>query len=315
MDSWGIALLRPLLRLLQTLRDHEYTTKRNKLVVEKWKMERSRVISTVLLEDTVGEVDVNECDLSIEKLNETISTLQQAILKISQQQEQLLMMSPTVPTPGTKNNCQDQKIKAPVHFVEPLSPTDVPGHRKPPRLGQGRNSRSGRPAELKVPKDRQQGCSRSKTPTPSVETLPQSRSLPPSTHPRSPSDPGGELPEKCLFDSYRLHDESNHRTFVLSSCKDANIVSEQVNFKEGLDTSVKEAGLSSSTITGKEHTPMEEPPRSKARLSEVDVSDLKAPDEDGEVVGHESSVELGGDSDQKPGVGFFFKVSWNCIEV
>ena len=80
-----------------------------------------------------------------------------------------------------------------------------------------------------------------------------------------------------------------------------------MNFKEGLDTSVKEAGLSSSTITGKEHTPMEEPLRSKASLIEVDLSDLKAPDEDGEVVGYESSVELGGDSDQKPGVGFFFK--------
>ncbi|XP_034361255.1 calmodulin-regulated spectrin-associated protein 1 isoform X4 [Arvicanthis niloticus] len=268
--------------------------------------EKHRVISTALLEDSVGEVDVNECDLSIEKLNETISTLQQAILKISQQQEQLLMKSPTVPTPGTKNNCQDQKVKAPVHFVEPLSPTGVPGHRKPPRLGQGRNSRSGRPAELKVPKDRQQGCSRSKTPTPSVETLPHSRSLPPSTHPRSPSDPG-ELPEKCLFDSYRLHDESNHRTLVLSSCKDANIVSEQMNFKECLDTSVKETGLSASAITGKEHTLMEEPLRSKASLIEVDLSELKAPDEDGEVIGHESSVELGGDSDQKPGVGFFFK--------
>ncbi|XP_027278722.1 calmodulin-regulated spectrin-associated protein 1 isoform X3 [Cricetulus griseus] len=71
--------------------------------------EKHRVISTALLEDSVGEVDVSECDLSIEKLNETISTLQQAILKISQQQEQLLMKSPTVPTPGAKNNCQDQK--------------------------------------------------------------------------------------------------------------------------------------------------------------------------------------------------------------
>ncbi|KAK7800914.1 hypothetical protein U0070_015686 [Myodes glareolus] len=269
--------------------------------------EKHRVISTALLEDSVGEVDVNECDLSIEKLNETISTLQQAILKISQQQEQLLMKSPTVPTSGAKNNCQDQKVKAPVHFVEPLSPTGVPGHRKPPRLGQGRNSRPGRPAELKVPKDRQQSCSRSKTPTPSMETLPHPRSLPPTTHPRSPSDPGGEPPEKCLFDSYRLHDESNHRIFVQSSCKDANIVSEQMNFKEGLDTSVKEAGLSSSAISGKEHTLMEEPLRSKASLIEVDLSDLKAPDEDGEVVGHESSAELGGDGDQKPGVGFFFK--------
>jgi hypothetical protein len=75
-------------------------------------MERSRVISTVLLEDTVGEVDVTEGGLSIEKLNETIITLQQALLMISQQQEQLLMKPPSVPTPGTKNNCQDQKIKA-----------------------------------------------------------------------------------------------------------------------------------------------------------------------------------------------------------
>ncbi|XP_008840154.1 calmodulin-regulated spectrin-associated protein 1 isoform X1 [Nannospalax galili] len=269
--------------------------------------EKHRMISAALLEDGVGEVDVSECDLSIEKLNETISTLQQAILKISQQQEQLLMKSPTVPAPGAKNNCQDQKVKAPVHFVEPLSPTGVTGHRKPPRLSQSRNSRPGRPGELKVPKDRQQGCSRSKTPTPSVETLPHPRSVPPSTHPRTPSDPGGEPPEKCLFDSYRLHDESNQRTFGLSSTKDTNVVSEHMNFREGLDTNVKEAGLGSSTTPGREHNPVEEPLRSKASLIEVDLSDLKAPDEDGEVAGHDNSVELGGDGDQKPGVGFFFK--------
>ncbi|XP_020019608.2 calmodulin-regulated spectrin-associated protein 1 isoform X1 [Castor canadensis] len=279
-------------------------------------IEKHRVISAALLEDSVtAAVDVDECDLSIEKLNETISTLQQAILKISQQQEQLLLKPPTVPTPGSKNNSQDQKVKAPIHLVEPLSPTGVAGHRKPPRLGQGRNSRSGRPAELKVPKDRQQGSSRSKTPTPNVETLPHLRSFPPSNHPRTPSDPGADSaadpssdpPEKCLFDSYRLHDESNQRTFVLSSSKDANIISEQKNFKDGLDTGVKEAGLNSLAITGKESVLVEEPLRSKANLIEVDLSDLKAPDEDGQVMGHDGSAELIGDSDQKPGVGFFFK--------
>nr|XP_004654146.2 calmodulin-regulated spectrin-associated protein 1 isoform X2 [Jaculus jaculus] len=262
--------------------------------------EKHRVISAALLEDSIGEVDMNECDLSIEKLNETISTLQQAILKISQQQEQLLMKSPTVPTPGAKNNCQDQKVKAPVHFVEPISPTGVSGHRKPLRLGQGRSSRPGRPAELKVPKERQQVCSRSKTPTPSTETLPHPRSLTANTHPRTPSDPGGEPPEKCLFDSFRLHDESNQRTLVLSS-KDANVVSEQMSFKEGLDTSVQES------VTGQEHISVEEPLRIKASLIEVDLSDLKAPEEDGEVAGHDNSAELGGDGDQKSGVGFFFK--------
>ncbi|KAM4877397.1 calmodulin-regulated spectrin-associated protein 1 isoform 2-T2 [Thomomys bottae] len=279
-------------------------------------VETHRVLSTALLEDGVGEVvDVEESDLSIEKLKETISTLQQAILKISQQQQQLLMKAPAVPTPGSKNNPQDQKVKAPVHFVEPLSPTGATGHRKPPRLGQGRNSRSGRPAELKVPKDRPPGPFRSKTPTPSVETLPHLRSTPPSNHPRTPSDPGvdsvadsgGNPSEKHLFDSYRLHDESNQRASFVPSSRDANVLLEQGSCQEGLDTSVKEAGLSALSISDKENVLVEEPLRSKASLIEVDLSDLKAPDEDGESTGQESSMVLIGDSDQKPVVGFFFK--------
>ncbi|XP_027472001.1 calmodulin-regulated spectrin-associated protein 1 isoform X3 [Zalophus californianus] len=274
-------------------------------------LEKSRALPAALLEGAGEAVDVNECDLSIEKLNETISTLQQAILRISQQQEQLLMKPPAAPAPGTTQGAQDQKVRAAVHFVEPLSPPGVTAHRKAARLGQGRGSRSGRPAELKVPKDRQQASSRSKTPTPSVETLPHLRSFPP----RTPSDPGwdsvaepGNDPhDKCFFDSYRLHDESNQRTFVLSSSKDANILSEQVSLREVLDGSVKEAALGSPAVSGKESVPADEPPRSKASLIEVDLSDLKAPDEDGETEGPQSSVELTSEGDQKPGVGFFFK--------
>uniref|UniRef100_A0A452VDS4 Calmodulin regulated spectrin associated protein 1 n=1 Tax=Ursus maritimus TaxID=29073 RepID=A0A452VDS4_URSMA len=277
-------------------------------------LEKSRALSAALLEDAGEAVDVSECDLSIEKLNETISTLQQAILRISQQQEQLLMKPPAAPAPGTKQNAPDQKVRAAIHFVEPLSPPGTTGHRRPARLGQGRNSRSGRPAELKVPKDRQQASSRSKTPTPSVETLPHLRAFPPRT-PSDPgwdgvAEPGNEPHDKCLFDSYRLHDESNQRTFVLSSSKDANILSEQMSLKEVLESSVKEAGLGSPAISGKENVPADEPPRSKASLIEVDLSDLKAPDEDGETEGPQSSVDLTSEGDQKPGVGFFFKV--NC---
>ncbi|KAJ1077916.1 hypothetical protein K5549_011243 [Capra hircus] len=274
-------------------------------------LERGKALSAVLLEDAEG-VDVGECDLSIEKLNETISTLQQAILRISQQQEQLLLKSPTMPSPGPRNGSQDPKAKAAIHFVEPLSPTALTGHRKPPRLGQGRNARSGRPAELKVPKERQQGSSRSKTPTPGLETAPpHSRSFPPRTPPEPGwdglSEPGSEAAEKCAFDSYRLHDESNQRTLVLSSSRDANVLSEQAGFREGLEGSAKEAGLSTVTAPGKENVPLDEPPRSKASLIEVDLSDLKAPDEDGETEGRDSSVDLGNEGDQKPGVGFFFK--------
>ncbi|XP_019497505.1 PREDICTED: calmodulin-regulated spectrin-associated protein 1 [Hipposideros armiger] len=274
-------------------------------------LEKSKALSAVLLDDAGEVANVGECDLSIEKLNETISTLQQAILKISQQQEQLLLKSPAVPAPGSRNNCQDQKVKAGLHFVEPLSPPGVPGPRRPPRLGQGRNSRPGRPAELKVAKDRQQGSSRSKTPTPSVEALPHVRPFPP----RTPSDPGwdadpaGDPHEKCFFDTYRLHDENNQRALVLSSSKDTNILSEQMSGREALESGVKEAGLSApgGAILGKEDVPGDGPPRNKASLIEVDLSDLKAPDEDGQTEGHESAVDLSGEGDQKPGVGFFFK--------
>ena len=274
-------------------------------------LERGKALSAVLLEDAEG-VDVGECDLSIEKLNETISTLQQAILRISQQQEQLLLKSPTVPSPGPRNGSQDPKAKAAIHFGEPPSPTALTSHRKPPRLGQGRNARSGRPAELKVPKERQQGPSRSKTPTPGVEATPHLRSFPPRTPPEPGWDglgePGSEAAEKCVFDSYRLHDESNQRMLALSSSRDANVLSEQGGFREGLEGSVKEAALSTLTVPGKENVPLDEPPRSKASLIEVDLSDLKAPDEDGETEGRDSSVDLGSEGDQKLGVGFFFKV-------
>ncbi|XP_006863749.1 PREDICTED: calmodulin-regulated spectrin-associated protein 1 [Chrysochloris asiatica] len=240
-----------------------------------------------VLEDSVSDgLDVHEADLSIEKLSETISTLQQAILKISQQQEQLLSKPP---------GPQDHKGKAAGHLAEPLSPTGLTGHRKP-RLGQGRSSRSGRPAELKVPRDRPQGSSRGKTPTPSAETHPHLKPQPLGSHARTPTDT--ELPptdprDKCLFDTYRLHDESNQRTFALPSSTDPNILS------DALEKSLKEAGLSD--------VPAEEPLRSKASLIEVDLSHLKAPDEHGDVEVHDSPGGLGSDGDQKPGVGFFFK--------
>lgn len=54
---------------------------------------------------------------------------------------------------------------------------------------------------------------------------------------------------------------------------------------------------------------MEEPLRSKASLIEVDLAHLKAPDEAGGPEDPDSSVCLLGEGDQKPGVGFFFKVS------
>ncbi|KAL8174820.1 UNVERIFIED_CONTAM: Calmodulin-regulated spectrin-associated protein 1 [Gekko kuhli] len=270
-------------------------------------IEKSKMISTALLEENIEVADINECDLSIEKLNETISTLQQAILKISQQQE-LLMKAPAVPS--SRGNSQDQKIKAPIHFVEPLSPTGMSSLRKPPRLGQGRSPRSGRPSELKVAKDRQQTMVRIKTPTPSVDTLPHLRQFPSANSPKTPTETAlennvnsGSTPqEKHVFDSYRLRDESSHQgEFVLSTNKDANILSE--TFKD-VNSNIEDFNPSFDG-SGKENIPAEEHLRSKGSLIEVDLSDLKATDEDVESQG--SSTDLVSEIDQKSGVGFFFK--------
>ncbi|KAG8518668.1 Calmodulin-regulated spectrin-associated protein 1 [Galemys pyrenaicus] len=251
-------------------------------------LEERRALTAALLGDGPGEgLGVGECDLSIEKLNETISTLQQAILKISQQQEQLLLKAPSVPAPGPKGSTQDQRTKAPAPCAEPPSPTSVSGPRKGPRPAQGRNSRAGRPAELKVPKDRPQGSPCSKTPTPSIEGPPQGRPPPPGPPPRTPSDLGGsgDPPEKGFLESYRLHDGDNQRVCAPPPGRDPNILAEQV-------------GPSALTDGA---------PRSKASLIEVDLSDLKAPDEDAGPEGPDGSAELAGEGEQKSGVGFFFK--------
>ncbi|NXN96731.1 CAMP1 protein, partial [Rhinopomastus cyanomelas] len=273
-------------------------------------LEKSKMISVVLLEDNVTEADLNECDLSIEKLNETISTLQQAILKISQQQE-LLMKSPSVPSPGTRSNSQDQRVKPSIHFIEPLSPTGMNNLRKPPRFGQGRAPRSGRPADLKVPKDKQQNSARLKTPTPNLETLTYLKPFPSNSLAKTPTDMGPEgrrnladcSQEKCVFDAFRLQYESDSQALALSASKDANIIAEMSN---EVNSSLKEAGLNSSDGSGKENVPVDAPLRSKASLIEVDLSDLKAPDE-GELESQDSSTDITSEGDQKSGVGFFFK--------
>nr|XP_051686948.1 calmodulin-regulated spectrin-associated protein 1 isoform X4 [Oryctolagus cuniculus] len=277
--------------------------------------EKTKALSAALLEDGLGEAADAECELSIEKLNASISTLQQAILRISQQQEQLLLQSPAAPAPAPapRHSAQDQRARAPVPLGEPLSPPGTAGHRKPPRLGQGRSSRAGRPAELKVPKDRPQGSSRSKTPTPSAETLPHLRALPPSSHARTPSDPdaaaepGGEPHEESPCDGYRLYHESKQRALAVPAAPDPNILAEQMGLQDGLGAGVREAGPSPQDGSGKVAAPAEEPLRSKASLIEVDLADLRAPGEDGEGGGHDRGPELPGDADQKPGVGFFFK--------
>ncbi|KAM4697105.1 calmodulin-regulated spectrin-associated protein 1 [Rhinophrynus dorsalis] len=266
------------------------------------------LIANINPEDADSEV---ECDLSIEKLNETISTLQQAILKISQQQE-LLMKAPSLVIPAPKNNSQDHKLKPSVQFVEPLSPTGVTNVRKTTRFGQGRNPRSLRLSEQKMSKEKSQSSSRVITPTNSIETLPH---LKPAQALKSPSaatevipadhnaSQGSAQQDKGSAGSFKLHDENSQRTFVLSTSKDENIISEQMH-RDAMN-SLRVAGVGSSETSGKENVPVDERIKSKS-LIEVDLSDLKDPEQEEEVDHPEKSSDIISE-DQKSGVGFFFK--------
>lgn len=261
-------------------------------------------------DDADSEVDVNECNLSIEKLNETISTLQQAILKISQQQE-LLMKAPGSVLPALKSS-QELKLNPPVHFVEPLSPPGASTGPRKNRFGSSRTPRSSRASEHKMSKEKMQHSSRFMTPTQSIETLPHLKTVPALKSPMAflgdsasgKSEEQSEGHPDKSSGGFRLHDDHIQKTFVLSTSKDANIISDQAQ-KDAVSLRVTCTGSSESF--GKENVPVEEQLKSKSSLIEVDLSEFKDAEEE-ETDNPEKSTDINSE-DQKSGVGFFFKVS------
>ncbi|KAM3867958.1 calmodulin-regulated spectrin-associated protein 1-B [Diretmus argenteus] len=262
------------------------------------------------------ELDLNECNHSIELLNEAIGSIQQQMMQLSFQQE-MLMKQNVQPPPGgppapppTTDKTNDSKVRAPVHFVEPLSATATGPTRKPPKLTSARGSRS-KPSELKIAKEQSRQASRAITPTHSVETLPHVRQLPGGRSPRAeqpdPRNPtAGETIDKPGFShlrssTFRINDEANIR--LPTRVDLAAVVGPEVSFDECLSSTLRESELNSSDGSGKENMPSEELQRSKAQLIEVDLSDLKADEE--EERGQDSTLE-GGEGD-KSVMGFFFK--------
>ncbi|MGH0166235.1 UNVERIFIED_CONTAM: hypothetical protein FKN15_062115 [Acipenser sinensis] len=282
----------------------------------------NKLNSTILLGDSGSEIDVNECNRSIDMLNNAISTIQQQMIQLSLQQDLLMkqnVQSPTTASPNGKSNPPEQKSRPAVHFVEPLSPTGNGTVRKPPRFGLGRSPRS-KPTDLKLSKEKQQSAPRIITPTQCIETLPHLRPFPGNrtakAEPENASPVSGIIVESRSStlekgsprstSSFRLHEEANQRTFVLSTSKDTNNVSEQEN-NECQANHLKEAELNSSDGSGKENIPFEESSKSKTQLIEVDLSDLKAPTEEGSLEIQDTSADTLGEGDQKSVLGFFFK--------
>ncbi|XP_044053693.1 calmodulin-regulated spectrin-associated protein 1-B isoform X3 [Siniperca chuatsi] len=265
------------------------------------------------------ELDLNECSRSIELLNDAIGSIQQQMMQLSLQQEMLMKQnvqsppSATPPPPLTSDKNGDSKSGASFHFVEHLSGTSTAPTRKPPKLSSGRVSRS-KPSELKIAKEQSRQASRTITPTQSgSDTLPHPRQLaggrsPRTELPSSPRNPtAGETIDRpgsghIRSATFRLRDEANMR---LPTRVDLTaVVAPEVSFDECLSSTMRESELNSSDGSGKENIPSEEMQRSKAHLIEVDLSELKAPEEEDTA---EDRTTEGDDGEQKSVMGFFFK--------
>lgn len=260
------------------------------------------------------ELDPFECSRSIEQLNEAISSIQQQMMQVSLKQE--MLMKQNVPSPPgaspptllTSDRNGDSKASTSFHIVDHVSGTSTAPTRKPPKLSSGRGSRS-KPSELKVAKEQGRQASRTPTPTQSVsKTLPQPRQLEGGRSSKTES-PRTRVREETIerlehvpCSAFRLHDEANIR---LPTRVDLTaVVDPEVPFDACLSSTARESELNSSDGSGKENIPSEDLQHSKA-LIEVDLSELKAPEEDEAV---EDRMSEGGDGEQKSVMGFFFKV-------
>uniref|UniRef100_A0A8C9VDF8 Calmodulin regulated spectrin-associated protein 1a n=1 Tax=Scleropages formosus TaxID=113540 RepID=A0A8C9VDF8_SCLFO len=286
----------------------------------------------LLLDDGAPEPDLNECNRSIEMLNEAINAIQQQMMQLSLQQDLLMKQNiqsppsaPHSPSPVSapdsvsaspfangKNNGPEPKIRPAVHFVEPISTSGSSVVRRPPKLSSSRGPRS-KPIDLKLSKENGKPVSRVITPTQSVETLPHLRQFPGGRIPKgdtedssSQSVPPAEAVstlERGNFRSttFRLHDEANQRTVVP---KETSSITQEPSLEEYVSSTPKE--LNTSESSSKENMSCEEVSKSKAHLIEVDLSDLKDPSEEGGSDIQDITADAT-DGEQKSVLGFFFK--------
>uniref|UniRef100_A0A4W5N3U9 Calmodulin regulated spectrin-associated protein 1b n=1 Tax=Hucho hucho TaxID=62062 RepID=A0A4W5N3U9_9TELE len=273
------------------------------------------------------ELDLDECNHSIEMLNDAIGSIQQQMMQLSLQQDLLMKQNvqspPRVLSPcsiNEKTSGSEPKARPAVHFVDLGSGAPTTGtapSRKPPKLSSARGPRT-KPSELKLAKEHGRpglASSRAITLSHSLETLPHLRQFPggrspradhPDASSRTPSA-GGETisgqdkPGRSA--TFRLHDEANLRT---GARIDPVVVTPEVSFEPCLSSTLRDGELNNSDGSGKENIPSEDVSRSKAPLIEVDLSDLKDPEEMEGDGGQDSTMD-GEEGEQKSGLGFFFK--------
>ncbi|XP_057688274.1 calmodulin-regulated spectrin-associated protein 1-B-like isoform X1 [Corythoichthys intestinalis] len=257
------------------------------------------------------ELDLNECNRSIELLHEAISSIQQQMMQLSLQQDMMMKQNVLSP-PGAMPQSVTTDKNHDSHYSEQLSTTGTAPSRKPTKLSSGRSSRS-KHLELKTSKEQTRHTSKTLTPSqsgPETHAKQSSGGRSPRNEHLDPhslrNPPTGETVNKTTSSqarssAFRLHDDANMR---LPTRVDLNAVSApEVSFDDCLSSTVKDSQLNASDSSGKENFLMEEVQRSKAHLIEVDMSELKDPDDE---EGADGTTDEG-DGEQKSVMGFFFK--------
>ncbi|XP_060738633.1 calmodulin-regulated spectrin-associated protein 1-B isoform X1 [Tachysurus vachellii] len=242
--------------------------------------------------DIDEEIDLNECNRSIDMLNEAISSIQQQMMQLSLQQD-LLMRQNIQSPPGAapppvddRGNLHEPKVRAAIHFVEP---SGSPAIRKPPKLTSAR-SRS-KPSELKLSKDHSKGQKIS-TPTPTDSPTP--RASPGGRSPKVEPETFNQTEARLTNTTFHLDDEANLRTVS----REPSSVALGLTFDEGVNSTLKNPEESFGPG-------FEDSSKNKASLIEVDLHGISHSNE-----ASSNALEVttdAADGEKKSGMGFFFK--------
>lgn len=249
------------------------------------------------------ELDLNECNRSIELLNEAIGSIQQQMMQLSLQQEVLMKQSTMSPPPmsplGEQVDAPEGKFPQAMHFE--MAPATSGTVRKPPKLSSSSRSGRSKPSELKLAKEHQaKHMGKVSTPT-------QRSASPGGRTPRGVPEEGvltldaGNLRSSTPF---QFQEEANLR-------KAASKVPLGMSFDKGFPGTLSESEHDTDRM---EDVMSDEDSRSRANLIEVDMSDLAVEPGDEGSSGVLDLTAEGGDGEKKSGMGFFFKVGLPTAE-
>uniref|UniRef100_A0A8C2CBU7 Calmodulin regulated spectrin-associated protein 1b n=1 Tax=Cyprinus carpio TaxID=7962 RepID=A0A8C2CBU7_CYPCA len=260
--------------------------------------------------DMDEEIDLNQCNRSIELLNEAIGNIQQQMMQLSVQQQMLMkqnLQSSTVAAPPPscdQSDASEPRVKASIHYVDP---SGSPVVRKPPKLSSAR-SRS-KPSELLLVKEHGKG---QKISTPTPTDSPYAKSIQGGRTPKA--EPEYIVQSSAKSDSFNK-DKGNSKstTFHLNDEANLRMVSREpssvalgVTFEESMSSTLQDAEATFDDGPARDNVSSEDISRGKVNIIEVDLSDLAGnPDEESTNV-LEVTTD-GSDGEKKSGMGFFFK--------